>query len=152
MRTGLIHLTFALGLTAVLAGCGDHVVVSPTGDIDAAVQSWESSRTFSYSYVLDSTCGSAALHGLYRVSVRDDRVTELESLDDTAKGADARPVDALTIDAIFNEIRGIKLDDVDSLEANYHPKLGYPTWFQVDPNEDTTDDETCYTVSSVQLD
>lgn len=152
MRARLLHLIIGFTLTGALAACGDHVVVSPTGDVGAALQRWEANRTANYSYVFDSTCGSTGLLGTYRVSVQGSRVTDLEILGNDAGGSDARPVDAPTIDAIFDEIRGIKLDDVDALEANYHPKLGYPTWFLVDPDEDVDDDETCYTVSSVRAD
>lgn len=134
-----------------LSGCGDHVVVSPTGDIDTALSRWREAEASSYSFVLDSTCGDGRLRGLYQVTVDDDAVSDLEPINAVAEDSGARAASAPTIDDVFTEIASIRLNDVDTLEANYHIKSGYPTYFAVDPDESTPDDETCYTISSVSL-
>lgn len=139
-----------LPLIAVgISACGDHVVVSPTGDIGTAAARWAEDGAASYSFVIDSTCGNGDLQGLNRVTVDGNAVTALEPLDEIAESAGAQPSAALTIDELLDEISNIRLDEVDALAANYHPQRGYPTYFSVDPDEETNGDETCYTISSV---
>lgn len=145
----LFALVAALLAPAIVTGCGDHVVVSPVGDIETGHELWSGVDTQDYTFVIDSTCGEASLQGLYRVTVVADDVDSLEPLDETAEASGARPSAALTIDDLFAEISRIKLDDVDLLNANYHVESGYPTYFAVDPDEDVSGDEICYTLSSV---
>jgi hypothetical protein len=138
----------AIGLT--IAACGDHVVVTPTGDVEGAVARWREFGAESYTFLIDSTCGDGRLRGLYQVTVSDGTVSELTPMDAIAQESGARASSAPTIDDVFTEIASIRLNDVDALEANYHLKAGFPTYFAVDPDENTADDETCYTISGVQ--
>ncbi|MGK5683072.1 DUF6174 domain-containing protein [Actinoplanes sp. URMC 104] len=130
-------------VVGVLAGCDG------PQEHEAAL-SWE--EPAAYTYELDSQCGERALIGRYRITVRDGRVTHAEGLDEPARRTVAdSPSDTIpTLGRLADELDEARRAGADVARIETDPADGHPTRITIDPAENSTDDESCYTVTAFE--
>jgi hypothetical protein len=136
------HGTLMTLLAAASVGCGS----SAFGPIERqqlsqARSRWEAAGVTAYRVDVRTSCFClSALPEFTTIEVRDDRVVaaELPDLDDPTLEI---PLEEWpTVAGIFAQIEGAsELDDYSSIDAAYHPDLGYPTRVELSCPADVLD-------------
>ncbi len=108
------------------------------GDLDAARATWDELGVKTYTATVDVRCFCGG-GGPREITVTNDSITTPSSTPERA---------GVTIDEIFDTIEAHL--NADHLEIAYHPELGYPVSTDIDPDDNTNDDEIGYYVLDLQ--
>ncbi len=137
------------------AGCGT-IKRLVTGGAAHHRQKWEASGVHSYRMLADiQKPGHMTPMGKYEILVRDGRFERGRGAGSGGGDIRSEPVDQkveewnerirlysyATIDNIFERIEAAEKVSNSRFEVEYHPTLGYPTYFHVDPSGSVMDDE-----------
>ncbi len=101
--------------------------------LDAARSLWEAANIGDYTWTVETVC-FCDVPGPIEISV------EGGSIVDTSIQAESFYL--VTVDELFDVIEANI--DGDHIEVAYHPELGFPVEVHLDPDVDTSDDETSY--------
>ena len=119
-------------------------------------EKWEASGVRSYRMLaVIQKPGHMTPMGTYEIRVRDGRFEGARGAESLSADKGPLPVDPRveewnrriglerygTIDSIFGHIEAAEKRSNSLFEAEYHPTLGYPTYFHVDPSGRALDDE-----------
>lgn len=138
-------------VAALLAGCtltGPGSVGEPE-DLDSARNLWRQVSTSDYDMSMVRGCFCIG-GGEMTVFVRGDSVAAIQQAERQWQSGNDWWQYIPTVDGLFNLIAEATAD-AHSVEAEYHPQLGYPTSVSVDWLKDAVDDEISYSVPSLSL-
>ncbi|WP_328769629.1 DUF6174 domain-containing protein [Streptomyces sp. NBC_00286] len=141
-------------LMCATAACGTEASTSsgsaegtePKSAIGQSEITWE--EPASYAYTLTSS--EQALHGTFRVTVRDGKAAKAVGLDDNGRQALQQvPGQVPTIGDLLERLEQARRDKVNTAEAEYAGD-GHPVRITLDGNENTIDDEALYVISAYE--
>lgn len=138
-----------LTLAAVLLGCADGV--SPTVQLQKAIQRWEDAAVSSYSMRVRFVCGecSADVRRQVIVTVQNGVVETRVFADNGATvGQELESVWPM-VDGLFTKILDLISDNAYRLDVRYNPTLGYPESISTDPIKNAVDDEHGWVVTDL---
>jgi hypothetical protein len=132
-------------LALMLAGCATPRAGQPT-EVDPAA-GW--SEPASYAFTLESYCGERDLIGKFRVTVVDGTVTAAEGRDDSARRmlAVRSPEVLPSLGDLLDQASQARQQGAAVVETAFDPVDGHPTKIAIDRDQQSIDDEECYTVS-----
>ena len=141
-----VSAVWALTAAMVLGGCDLSALASVE---DQRRSLWREGRPVEYSFILDSGCGERSLIGRFAVTVRSNRVADVEALDESARSVLERgwPGIVPTLDALLRELDDARRAGADVADAEFDPDDGHVTAVDLDYDADATDDEACYRIS-----
>lgn len=149
----LFRALFPVALFALVSSCG---LTEPEGStkpdprlarLDAQHQQWLSDHIAHYTMEFVASCFCAGeFTEPVIVEVVNDSITSVV-VRETGLPVQYPPADAwLTVEELFDAVRGAIENDAAELEVRYDPDLGYPDFVFIDRDATTIDDEVGYTV------
>ncbi|MEU9365194.1 DUF6174 domain-containing protein [Streptomyces avermitilis] len=127
-------------LLCATAACGS------SAETNELKSTWE--EPASYSYTLTSS--TQVLAGAFQVKVRNGKVAEVVGLDeDSRRQAQNPPAEVPTIGKLLKTLDQARSEDADTADADYAAD-GHPVRISLDWDENSTDDEASYTISSYE--
>lgn len=153
MRVRTLHLSRLVGIaTAVAASVASCTVL----DLDSGRQRdrlaearalWAAQAIYSYDYVLQRSCYCGGGTEPARVQVRDGVRTAVVFVEDGTPAPAYVEHLYLTVPELFDFVDDAITRGAHSIEVRYHTTLGYPTFVQVDYDENAIDEEMAFSAS-----
>lgn len=149
-RFGVLTLLIALGGPACTGSLTPSQLRGERAELNVGRGRWTARGPASYRYRFQYLCFCpASLVTAVEIQVRDDRVVAV--LDpDTGRPAptvSGRPLP--TVNELFAVVESALDRDVDWIDVQYDPILGYPAVIRIDPNSRTVDEEQSYFAGSL---
>lgn len=140
--------TFLVAACALLNGCGDQTgpdqkATAPSHtSVEAATNV---TLPKSYAFTLTSSCGERGLLGDYRVTVRDEQVSDVDNLNDDYPYQPTL-AEVPTLQDLADLASSARPDEVVAYEVD---EEGVPQSLSLDPVPNGIDDEECYEVAKL---
>lgn len=117
-------------------------------DLNANRAKWESANIDNYQFEYSISCFCLDDATRPRLVVVNADQVESQTIIESNIALPQDTFTSETIDGLFERI-ALEESRAESLNVEYHPELGHPTFIQVDGNAQTADDEYTITVSNV---
>jgi hypothetical protein len=137
-------------LVVAAAGCADQPAENAGGTTAASPPGWAEPAAYKFSF--ESSCGEQALIGRFRATVADGAVSRTEGLDDAGRRALMLRIANLvpTLGQMEERAEQARADGA-AVTVDRDPVDGHPTAIRIDPDSNTVDEETCYTISDYTI-
>jgi hypothetical protein len=132
------------------AGCAGRDAATSAGAPPSSPPAWTEPAEYKFSF--ESSCGEQPLIGRFRAAVSGGMVTETEGLDAAGRRA--------LMLRIANLVPGLgqMVEDAERAGAagaevaiERDPADGHPIAIRIDPDRNSVDDETCYTITDYTI-
>ena len=137
-------------LVVAAAGCANQPAGNAGGATAPSPPAWTEPADYKFSF--ESSCGEQALIGRFRATVTDRAVTRTEGLDDAGRRALMLRIANLvpTLGQMEEQAEQARADGAE-VTVDRDPADGHPTAIRIDPDRNTVDEETCYTISDYTI-
>lgn len=147
MGRAFVRISTAAVLMVGAAAC-DPVGPESWGDRRAEMEEqravWADAGVDSYRYRVMRGCYCSGPVGEFEVTVVAGEVSAAEATQDGEAVPDSVLAEIPTVDDLFAVIEEAITAEVDDLDVEYHPELGYPTLIDIDRDQRAIDDEVTY--------
>jgi hypothetical protein len=148
-------LKFKLLLLIIISGtvysCTDDE--NQVSELNENRRLWESNQIVSYSINEETSCFCGGVLD-WELTVEDSIKTEVDfdelqlSVDETYDTILER---ARTINEIFDFLKNLENQNIESIVVEYHTTYGFPTLISIDYNRNVSDDEVVYSYTNFTL-
>lgn len=138
---------FALAIPLFYSACDNTNSISQTRDLQAAKEQWERTNIEDYQVEIERICYCGGPF-LYTMSVENGEIMQI--LDSETGEAVEHLGGYSTIDELFTWLEKAAAQNPQTLELEFHPELGYPTFIDYNQSDMIADEEMLMKLENLQ--
>ncbi len=138
---------FPLLFPLLFSACDDPILLSQTRDLQAAREQWESTNIEDYRVEIERICFCGGPFR-YAMSVENGEIVQI--LDSETGEAVEHLEGYSTIDELFTWLEQVAARNPQTLELEFHPESGYPTFIDYNQSDMIADEEMLMRLENLQ--